>query len=109
MKVEFAVRMKCNECKEKIVNELSKLNDIKIVDIDVDQQKLLIELNQNSSSVHEIQTTIESKLGLNTVIKGLGESIAAVSELTGILTKISISNQIKVYLNDLMVLLSFRR
>ena len=75
--------MICNSCKDKITDELAKLTEVKIVDIDVQQERLLVELNRNSSSINEIQTTIESKLGLNTVIKGLGESIAAVSEITG--------------------------
>ena len=75
--------MKCNSCKDKISEELSKLSDVKIVDIDVQQQKVLVELNRNSASIHEIQKTIESNLGLNTVIKGLGSSVAAVSEITG--------------------------
>ena len=87
--------MTCNSCKGKISDELSKLNEVKIVDIDVQQQRLLVELNRNSSSINEIQNTIESKLGLNTVIKGLGNSVAAVSEITG--NFISFSD---IYLNS---------
>ncbi|CAG2179718.1 unnamed protein product, partial [Oppiella nova] len=67
-----------------IEHELQKLQDVRIVSIDVPNQTLVVELTQSGgTSVHDIQTTIESNLGLNTVVKGLGDSIAAVSEITG--------------------------
>jgi hypothetical protein len=76
--------MRCESCKVNIEHELQKLQDVKIVSIDVPNQTLVVELTQSGgTSVHDIQTTIESNLGLNTVVKGLGDSIAAVSEITG--------------------------
>jgi copper chaperone for superoxide dismutase len=75
--------MKCDSCKNRIEDELKGLTGVKVVDIDVDNQRLLLELNEKSSTVHEIQSLIETKLGITTVIKGIGDSIAAVSEIQG--------------------------
>jgi len=76
--------MKCNSCKNKIEEDLKRVEGLNVVEIDVDKQKLLIELNDKSSTAHEIQSSIETKLGIPTVIKGIGDSIAAVSEIQGL-------------------------
>lgn len=82
-KVEFAVQMKCNSCKNKIEEELKSLSGVKVIDIDVEKQKLIIELSEKSSTIDKIQSLIEKKLGITTVIKGVGDSIAAVSQIEG--------------------------
>ncbi|KAJ6216847.1 hypothetical protein RDWZM_008004 [Blomia tropicalis] len=80
--VEFAVQMKCETCKTKIINELSKINGIQITDIDVKEQRLLLRLNDQSPSSFHIQNVIE-KLGIHTIIRGTGEFMTSVSEIHG--------------------------
>lgn len=75
--------MKCLACKEKIVKELSAFDSIKIDEIDVDKQSLVLLMNEKSPSTLEIQDIIENKLKLNTIIRGTGNFIAAVCELSG--------------------------
>lgn len=75
--------MKCSACKEKIAKELSVFDSIKIEEINVDKQSLVLLLNENSPSTVEIQELIENKLKLNTIIRGTGNFTAAVCELNG--------------------------
>ena len=72
-----------DSCKNEIEETLKPLKGLHLLDIDVQQQKVLLELQQQSVSIHEIQSLIESKLGMTTVIKGIGENQAAVSEIKG--------------------------
>ena len=83
LQVEFAIQMKCESCKEKIMKELSSLNNITIVDINAKEQRLLLQLNQESPSAFYIQNLIETKLGINTIIRGAGDFITSVSEIRG--------------------------
>lgn len=81
---EFACEMSCDACKSKIESVLRPLSGVRIVNVDVDGQRLLLELDTKSAhSVTELQTLIESGTGIRTVVKGLGTEVAAVSEIHG--------------------------
>ncbi|CAG2112897.1 unnamed protein product, partial [Medioppia subpectinata] len=90
-KVEFAVQMRCQSCKNKIADQLSHFPDVRVLDIDLQSQRVIVELTPTAdqtsiaskTSVHDIQSAIETNLGLTTVVKGLGDSVAAVTEITG--------------------------
>lgn len=75
--------MKCDSCKEKIVNELSVLPSVKIVDINVQEQRLIVQLDETSPGALHIQNIIETKLELSSIIRGTGNLYAAVSEIRG--------------------------
>jgi len=83
LQVEYAVQMKCDSCKDKIINELSSLVDLKIVDINVKEQRLVLKLGENSPTAFQLQSLIENKLGLNAIIRGTGDFISTVSEIRG--------------------------
>lgn len=59
------------------------MNGVKIVDISITEQKLIVELSSQSATIAEIQQLIEEKAGIRTVVKGIGENLAAVSEISG--------------------------
>ncbi|RWS16857.1 superoxide dismutase 1-like protein [Dinothrombium tinctorium] len=84
-KVEFNVETNCDSCKAKVEKVLSNLTGITIDYFDVKQQRLIVELNESSNhSIEEIRDLIESKAGIRTVIKGLGENkLSSVSEIQG--------------------------
>ncbi|KAH7637724.1 hypothetical protein HUG17_8828 [Dermatophagoides farinae] len=81
--VEFAVLMKCDACRVKIINELNNLSSVQIDEISVANQRLVLRLNESSPSAFEIQNLLEKKLRLNTIIRGTGDFIAAVGEIRG--------------------------
>jgi len=81
--VEYAVQMKCDACQKKIEKELSTIRDLKIVDINVKEQRLVVQLGEKSPSAFQIQNLIEDKLGLNAIIRGTGDFVSAVSEIRG--------------------------
>ncbi|KAH9413570.1 hypothetical protein DERP_009271 [Dermatophagoides pteronyssinus] len=81
--VEFAVLMKCDACRIKIIEELKNLPSVHIDEINVANQRLVLRLNESSPSAFEIQNLLENKLQLNTIIRGTGNFIAAVGELRG--------------------------
>ncbi|KPM02343.1 hypothetical protein QR98_0007550 [Sarcoptes scabiei] len=82
-KVEFSVQMKCDECRKKIISKLSDYDSIIIDLINVDEQRLVIRLKQNSPSPLRIQEMIENELKINTIIRGASDDFAAVAELRG--------------------------
>lgn len=75
--------MKCDSCRLKIVEELSHLPSVHIDEISVADQRLVLRLNELSPSAFEIQNLLENKLQLNTIIRGAGDFVAAVSEIRG--------------------------
>lgn len=83
LQVEYAVQMKCNSCKETIVKELSSIPGLKIADINVKEQRVVLQLGEESPSAFEIQSIIEDKLGINAIIRGTGDFITSVAELRG--------------------------
>lgn len=83
MQVEYAVQMKCNSCKEAIVRELSTFQGIKIEDINVQEQRLVLQLGEESPSAFQIQSIIEDKLKINAIIRGTGNFVTSVAEIRG--------------------------
>ena len=76
--------MSCDSCKSKIENVLKPLRGIHIISIDIPSQTLLLDLEASQQgSVFEMQDLIERETGLKAVLKGLGNSFSAVSEMSG--------------------------
>ena len=76
--------MTCDKCKSKIENSLSSVDGVRVVDINVSSQKVLLEFTPNAHhTVIDLQQKIENDTGIRTVVKGLGTELAAVSELHG--------------------------
>ena len=67
---------------DKVNNAVSGVPGLKVVDVDLQGQKLLLELDVTSSEgLEQIQKQIESTTGFVTVLKGFGDSFSAVAEL----------------------------
>lgn len=78
--------MACLSCKQKVEEALKHVHGVTIKEIDVQKQTVIINLDKNSNnskSVQDIQSLIEQNTGIKTVVKGLGEHLAAVSEVYG--------------------------
>ncbi|XP_025017298.1 copper chaperone for superoxide dismutase-like isoform X1 [Tetranychus urticae] len=83
-KVELNCEMTCDNCANKIRQALNGLTGITIHSIDVTKQQVLIEVAENAElTIPDLQNQIEDKTGLRTVIKGIGEGLATVSEFNG--------------------------
>ncbi|CAM1297398.1 CCS (predicted) [Pycnogonum litorale] len=81
VKVEFAVELSCDKCVEVVKSSLEDLKDVKILNIDLNKQQVIVETSLSTSTILE---KIEST-GRNAVLKGYeaktGHLGAAVSEL----------------------------
>lgn len=76
--------MKCDACKENISKELSTVFPaVKIIDINVKEQRLIVQMDENGPNTSQIQSLIENKLGLNTIVRGAGNLSSAVAEICG--------------------------
>ncbi|GIY62110.1 copper chaperone for superoxide dismutase [Caerostris extrusa] len=80
-KVEFDVNLSCKSCASSVEKALSEIPDIKIINIDVEKQSVVVETYLPSQAVKE---TIEST-GKRAVLKGFGSNKieSAVAELKG--------------------------
>ncbi|GIY05280.1 hypothetical protein CDAR_203431 [Caerostris darwini] len=80
-KVEFDVNLSCKSCASSVEKALSEIPDIKIINIDVEKQSVVVETSLPSQAVKE---TIEST-GKRAVLKGFGSNKieSAVAELKG--------------------------
>nr|CAB3228946.1 copper chaperone for superoxide dismutase-like [Phallusia mammillata] len=84
IQMEFAVEMSCEACSDSITKVL-KEKSVKVLDIDLDKQMVLVETNK---PFQNIQETIEST-GKRAALMGLGSSVggkhlgAAVAEISG--------------------------
>ncbi|XP_007431341.1 copper chaperone for superoxide dismutase isoform X1 [Python bivittatus] len=83
--LEFAVQMTCQNCMETVQETLQKVPGLRIVDIQLDSQTVLVE---TSLGTEEVQNLLEST-GRKAVLKGMGSSVpgllgsAAVAMVTG--------------------------
>ncbi|KAI1309352.1 Copper chaperone for superoxide dismutase [Halotydeus destructor] len=75
--------MSCDACKSKIETLLGPLQGVQVLKIDVPSQRVLLELSNTSQTVNELQSLIEQKTGIKTVVKGFGSELAAVAEIQG--------------------------
>lgn len=75
--------MKCNSCRDAILRELSSIKGIKIEDINVQEQRLVLQLGEESPSAFQIQSIIEDKLKINAIIRGNGNFVTSVAEIRG--------------------------
>lgn len=75
--------MKCNSCRDAILRELSSIKGIKIEDINVQEQRLVLQLGEESPSAFQIQSIIEDKLKINAIIRGTGNFVTSVAEIRG--------------------------
>nr|CAD7573676.1 unnamed protein product [Timema californicum] len=80
MKIEFAVEMSCGKCEEKVRGCLSALEGVKVSQVSLEKQSVVVETNQPSTIVLDcIRAT-----GLRAVMKGYGgPQVAAVAMLGG--------------------------
>ncbi|CAL1262558.1 unnamed protein product [Larinioides sclopetarius] len=80
-RVEFDVNLSCKNCASSVEKALSKIPDVKIINIDVEKQSVVIESSLPSQVIKE---AIEST-GKRAVLKGFGSKKleSAVAELKG--------------------------
>ncbi|XP_063172865.1 copper chaperone for superoxide dismutase [Candoia aspera] len=83
--LEFAVQLTCQNCVEAVQKTLQKARGLRIVDIQLDSQTVVVE---TSLGTEEVQNLLEST-GRKAVLKGMGSSVpgllgsAAVAMMTG--------------------------